>query len=53
MWWESSADKEGGESLIANVVDVLGGPGALDATPNCIDCPQTKYDNLRAGFPNN
>ncbi|KAI0379452.1 glycoside hydrolase family 18 protein [Hypomontagnella monticulosa] len=53
MWWESSADKQGGESLIANVVDVLGGPGALDATPNCIDCPQTKYDNLRAGFPNN
>ncbi|KAI2631399.1 glycoside hydrolase family 18 protein [Hypomontagnella submonticulosa] len=53
MWWESSADKEREESLIANVVDVLGGLGALDATPNCIDYPQTKYDNLRAGFPNN
>jgi chitinase len=53
MWWESSADKEGGESLIGNVVDVLGGSGALDKTLNCIDQPQTKYDNLKAGFPNN
>ncbi|KAL7619379.1 Chitinase 4 [Parahypoxylon ruwenzoriense] len=53
MWWESSADKDGGESLIGNVVDVLGGTGFLDSTPNCIDCPQTRYDNLRAGFPNN
>ncbi|KAI1398190.1 family 18 glycosyl hydrolase [Hypoxylon fuscum] len=53
MWWESSADKAGGESLIANVVDVFGGPAALDRTPNCIDYPHSKYDNLRAGFPNN
>ncbi|KAI1385988.1 glycoside hydrolase family 18 protein [Hypoxylon trugodes] len=53
MWWESSADKEGRESLIGNVVDVLGGPGALDGRPNCIEVPHTKYDNLRAGFPNN
>ncbi|KAI8627174.1 glycoside hydrolase superfamily [Xylariaceae sp. FL1651] len=54
MWWESSADKEGdSDSLIANVVDVLGGPAALDKTPNCIEYPQSKYENLRAGFPNN
>ncbi|KAI0023304.1 glycoside hydrolase superfamily [Xylariomycetidae sp. FL0641] len=54
MWWESSADKEGAEeSLIANVVDVLGGPAWLDQTPNCIDYPHSKYENLRAGFPNN
>ncbi|KAI0802924.1 glycoside hydrolase superfamily [Xylaria sp. FL0064] len=53
MWWESSADKEGGESLIGNVVDVLGGPGGLDKTENCIEYPESKYDNLRAGFPNN
>lgn len=54
MWWESSADRgeaEGGGSLIANVVDVLGGRGALDRKSNCIEYPQTKYDNLRAGFP--
>ncbi|KAI1145338.1 glycoside hydrolase superfamily [Nemania diffusa] len=51
MWWESSADKEGEESLIANVVDVLGGPGGLDKTENCVDYPESKYENLRAGFP--
>ncbi|KAI0008245.1 family 18 glycosyl hydrolase [Xylariaceae sp. FL0662B] len=53
MWWESSADKEGPESLIANVVGGLGGPQGLDHTKNCVDYPHTKYDNLRAGFPNN
>jgi len=54
MWWESSADKQGGpESLIWNVVDVLGGPDALSKTPNCLEYPYSKYDNLRAGFPNN
>ncbi|KAI0595096.1 glycoside hydrolase family 18 protein [Biscogniauxia sp. FL1348] len=53
MWWESSADKDGPESLISNVVDMLGGPRALDRTPNCIDYPYSKYDNLKAGFPTN
>ncbi|KAF2967802.1 hypothetical protein GQX73_g5736 [Xylaria multiplex] len=53
MWWESSADKEGDDSLIANVVDVLGGPDGLDKTENCIEYPESKYENLRAGFPNN
>ncbi|KAI3325582.1 glycoside hydrolase family 18 protein [Xylariaceae sp. AK1471] len=53
MWWESSADKEGRESLIGNVVDVLGGPAGLDKTRNCIEYPHSKYENLRTGFPNN
>ncbi len=54
MWWESSADKPApADSLIANVVDALGGPDALDKTPNCIEFPESKYDNLRAGFPDN
>ncbi|KAH6623385.1 endochitinase [Chaetomium tenue] len=53
MWWESSADKEGPESLIGNVVDVLGGPNSLQWRENCITYPHTKYDNLREGFPNN
>ncbi|KAK3317602.1 glycoside hydrolase family 18 protein [Cercophora scortea] len=53
MWWESSADKEGSESLIGNVVDVLGGPQGLKREENCISYPHTKYDNLRDGFPNN
>ncbi|KAK4112467.1 glycoside hydrolase family 18 protein [Canariomyces notabilis] len=53
MWWESSADKEGPQSLIGNVVEVLGGPRALEWRENCITYPYTKYDNLREGFPNN
>ncbi|EHA53365.1 hypothetical protein MCOR27_000822 [Pyricularia oryzae] len=52
MWWESSADKEGDESLIGNVVDVFGGPEGLKHQENCLAYPQTKYDNLRNGFPN-
>lgn len=53
MWWESSADKEGAESLIGNVVEVLGGCHGLRWDDNCISYPRTKYDNLRDGFPNN
>lgn len=53
MWWESSADKEGPESLIGTVVDTFGGPGSLRKEDNCIAYPHTKYDNLREGFPTN
>ncbi|KAJ3555170.1 hypothetical protein NPX13_g10415 [Xylaria arbuscula] len=53
MWWESSADKEGEGSLIGNVVDVFGGSAALDQGENCIVFPESKYENLRSGFPNN
>jgi chitinase len=52
MWWESSGDKQGGESLIGNVVNVLGGPNGLKKENNCNSYPQSKYDNLRDGFPN-
>lgn len=51
MWWESSADKEGGDSLISTVVDSLG--GKLLRQDNCLEYPNTKYDNLRDGFPSN
>lgn len=51
MWWESSADGEGPQSLIGNVVEVLGGPNHLEWKENCITYPHTKYDNLREGFP--
>lgn len=52
MWWESSGDRRGGlegGSLIAHVVDALGGPAALLQQENCITYPQSKYDNLRNG----
>ncbi|KAL5601467.1 uncharacterized protein BROUX77_005716 [Berkeleyomyces rouxiae] len=52
MWWESSADKMGDESLIHNVVQVFGGPDRLHKKQNCISYPHTKYDNLRSGSIN-
>lgn len=57
MWWESSGDKGGTTanasdgSLIGAFVDGVGGLSALDQTANAIDYPDSKYDNLRAGFP--
>jgi len=53
MWWESSADKQGDQSLIGNVVHVLGGSGGkmMDFGENCLDYPVSKYENLRKGFP--
>lgn len=47
MWWESSADKSGEESLIGNVVGVL---GCLEEGRNCIEYPESKFENLRKGF---
>lgn len=52
MWWETSADKHGSESLIATAVGCLGGRQTLQRLNNCIEYPETKYDNLSAGFPN-
>ncbi|KAG5951817.1 hypothetical protein E4U53_002256 [Claviceps sorghi] len=49
MWWESSGDKPEPESLISAVVDAL--DGNLQRLENCIEYPETKYDNLRCGFP--
>lgn len=53
MWWESSGDKSGPDSLISTVVDTFGGAGCLQKLDNCITYPETKYDNLRGGFPDN
>jgi len=47
MWWESSADKPGDQSLILNVVDVM---GTLERDENCLDYPESKYDNLKNGL---
>lgn len=57
MWWESSGDKGGRTadaadgSLIGSFVDFAGGIGALDQTANAISFPESRYDNLRNGFP--
>jgi len=57
MWWESSSDKGGkganasDGSLIGTFVDGLGGVNVLDQNANAIDFPESKYDNLRSGFP--
>ncbi|KAG6136549.1 Endochitinase B1 [Claviceps purpurea] len=48
MWWESSGDKHEPDSLISAVVDELG--DNFQRVKNCIEYPETKYDNLRCGF---
>lgn len=53
MWWESSADGVGNNSLIQNVVEVLGGENGsgLETISNELVYLNTTYDNLRAGMP--
>jgi hypothetical protein len=53
MWWESSADRLGEESLIWNVVEVLGGGNGsgLDNMTNQLQYPNSTYDNIRKGYP--
>ncbi|KAI2851807.1 CAZyme family GH18 [Aspergillus niger] len=50
MWWETSGDKVGVESLISTVVDSLGGIGALDKSVNHLEYPESQYDNVKKGF---
>jgi chitinase len=53
MYWESSADSAEEKSIIGNVVDVLGGKigAGMEKKENCLEYPESKYENLRRGFP--
>lgn len=53
MFWESSSDSAEEKSIIGNVVSVLGGNGGvgMERKENCLDYPNTKYENLKKGFP--
>ncbi|KAH0542373.1 hypothetical protein FGG08_003218 [Glutinoglossum americanum] len=55
MWWEASADKSGGQSLICTVATTLGGNdyAKLDTSENLLRYPGSKYENLRNQFPAN
>lgn len=49
MWWESSADREGNQSLIQNVADALSSKGSgLESSLNQLLYADSPYDNLRA-----
>jgi chitinase len=56
MWWETSGDKpsNSSESLINLAAQGLGGyqGKTLEQSLNCLEYPQSKYDNLKAGMPN-
>ena len=51
MWWESSGDKDGEGSLVSAFVEAVGGREVLEEERNCLDYPESKYENLRKGFP--
>lgn len=55
MWWETSGDQpsSSNNSLISKAAKNLGGYGNsnLEKSENCLDYPQSKYDNLRRGMP--
>ena len=56
MWWDTSGDRpfSSGKSLIQITADSLGGQDGrdLEMSKNCLEYPESRYENLRAGMPN-
>ncbi|KAL9031742.1 MAG: hypothetical protein Q9196_000252 [Gyalolechia fulgens] len=50
MFWESSGDKGGNESLIATAYTGLVSAG-LESSTNCLCYPISRFENLRNGMP--
>ncbi|PIG81145.1 endochitinase 1 [Aspergillus arachidicola] len=50
MWWETSMDKVGENSLIGTLVKELRNTNALNKTENYIKFTWSKYANVRNGF---
>lgn len=53
MWWETSGDKSGHESLIGSTFVGLMKPGGrgIERKENWLSYPHSRWDNLRNGFP--
>jgi chitinase len=49
MFWETSSDKSGTDSLISTVAGNFGG---LESSQNCLSYPGSQYANLVTGMPN-
>ncbi|PPQ99959.1 hypothetical protein CVT24_009538 [Panaeolus cyanescens] len=47
MFWELSTDRTGSDSLVSTAASVL---GSLDQTPNHINYPNSKFDNIRSNM---
>lgn len=57
MWWETSGDQpsSSNRSLINAAAIAFNENGSIgrENSENCLDYPQSRYDNLRQGMPDN